>query len=210
MGIIDSVLDSLRKETRVIKANPWSFAVFIICGCAMGYAVGRWYDAKTLVEDDSLVRRYRVALGIAPGSPSALVELNNQELALKAALIVSKLREAANRLDSLTLEIDKRQNSGEIDGTQDLKERMDAAKGIAEEVDSSGVSADAYNVVNELEKRLAPAALAHVAMVAEVKGIDGGRTPISSLFSATGFDSLMFYRKLANEIDQMAKLLPPD
>ena len=48
---------------------------------------------EQIAAKDGQLNRYRVALGIDPASKGALVELSNQELALKAQATVTKLRE---------------------------------------------------------------------------------------------------------------------
>jgi hypothetical protein len=71
------ILEILRGEWRVIKSAPLSFIVFLAIGAVFGYGASNWYYSKQIADTDGQVRRYRVALGIDKGGPSALAELSN-------------------------------------------------------------------------------------------------------------------------------------
>ena len=71
------------------------------------------------------------------------------------------------------------------------------------------IASDTYNVDNELRKRLSPEAVAHIIRVPALVAENGSHIPIAALFRGSGMD-VFYLQGLANEIEQMAKLLPPD
>lgn len=191
----------------MLTKAPVSFVSLALVFFSAGIGVGLWHYSERLDTKDGEIHRYRVALGIDEASRGALVELNNQELALKAQSIVVKLRQLSSALAQKSDEIQKRTNSGEIDKTQAFKEQMAAMKEVSQDFDSS-LASDAYNVENELRKRLDPVAISHVVRVPALVA-DGSRVTVPDLFRGSGFDSV-YIGGLADEIEQMAKLLPPD
>ena len=193
----------------LIKA-PVTFIGLALVFLMAGVQLGAWHYSELLSEKDGQISRYRVALGIDPGSAGALVELNNQELALKAQSIVVTLRELDSAFRQKSDEIQKRKNTGLIDDKEAGQETIAAAKEISQSFDS-GLASDTYNVENELRKRLDPEAMSHVVMVpAFVNNGDlNSRVSIVDLMRGTGFDSF-YIGRLADEIEQMAKQLPSD
>ena len=98
--MLEKIAAFLEKEWDVLKKAPFVFITLSVLCLSVGYAIGMLYfdsQVASLHEElnakDGQIGRYRVALGIDPGSSGALVELNNQELALRAQTIVLKLRE---------------------------------------------------------------------------------------------------------------------
>jgi hypothetical protein len=159
---------------------------------------------------DAQIARYRVALGVDPASKGALVELNNQELALKTQAIVARLRQFSSELDEKSKAIDQRVSSGEIDKSKVGELKLNAMKEVSQDFDT-GLASDTYNVENELRSRLDSSAMSHVITVPALMGDGDPRSRITfpDMFRGTGFDVLML-RRLADEMEQMAKLLPPD
>src|SRR5262249_31154781 len=93
--------------------------------------------------------------------------------------------------------------------------RLDAVQEVSRDFDAN-LATDAYNVENELRTRLGPDALSHVIMVPGfvLKDANGAVNPRSritfpQLMRGNAFDA-MWLGRLADEIDQMANLLPPD
>jgi hypothetical protein len=80
-----ALLEYMKVEVAVLKQAPFSFAFLLIFGLLGGVAIASWHYNQELTAKDGQLSRYRVALGIDPASKGALVELNNQELALKAS-----------------------------------------------------------------------------------------------------------------------------
>src|ERR1700677_2726545 len=97
---MQSFFDYIKKEWAALIAAPWSFAGLTAVCLGAGFAAGMLYYSsqvgslrEQLNAKDGQLGRYRVALGMDPASKGALVELNNQELALKAQWLVLHLRQ---------------------------------------------------------------------------------------------------------------------
>jgi hypothetical protein len=207
---VSALLDHIKTELAVLKQAPFTFAFLLIFGILAGIGIGSWHYDEQLTAKDGQLSRYRVALGIDPASKGALVELNNQELSLKAQPIVVGLRQLSAELERKELAIRQRVVSGELDKQKANQEKIAAMREVSRDFDGS-LASDAYNVEHELRKRLSPEAMAHVIKVPAFIG-DGdpnSRIIVSDIFRGSGPDALMIGR-LADEIEQMAKLLPPD
>ena len=211
------ITEFIQKEWGNLMKAPTAFVMLAVLSLGLGYGGGMLYYAsqmgslhEQLSAKDGQLGRYRVALGIDPASRGALVELNNQELALKAQSIVLGLRQFGLELEEKCKAIDKRANSGELDKGKVGDEKMAAMKEISGDFDRN-LASDTYNVENEVRKRLSPEAMAHVLRVpAFVIGGDlNSRVTMADMARGSGFDAMMLGR-LADEIEQMAKLLPPD
>jgi hypothetical protein len=210
------ILESLREEKRVIRSAPFSFLVFLAIGATAGYWVSSLnYGGQVaslreqLDAKDAQVGRYRVALGIEPGSKGALVELTNEELALKAKPLVEQLRQFNAELAEKQNQIGKRASIGEIAAADVGKERLAVDQEISKEFDST-IASDVYNVENALRSRLDSSALSHVMMVPGFIVNGDPRTRITIPGITRGPMQAMMLDRLADEIEQMAKLLPPD
>ena len=101
------LIERIRQEAREIRRAPFSFVVFLSVGAAAGYFASNFYYAKQISDKDSQIGRYQVVLGIKAGSEGALVELNNEELELRAESIVAKLRGLDSALDARFADIKK-------------------------------------------------------------------------------------------------------
>jgi hypothetical protein len=207
------ILEKIKQEARVIKSAPFSFLLFIVVGGSLGYAASQWYYSKQIADingqlnaKDGQINRYRVALGIDRASKGALVELNNQELALKALAVAAELREFNAALDAKSEAMQKQADANKTKPEQALKDKIAAMKEAAQSFDSN-LASDAYNVDNELRRRLDPKAIAHIVRVPALIGEDGTRIPVTAFFRGEMID-LFYIRLLADEIEQMAKLLP--
>jgi hypothetical protein len=201
------LLERIRQEAHVIKSAPWSFILFLIVGGSVGYGSSSWYYSKQIGDKEDQIRRYQVVLGIKPGSAGALVELTNEELALKTQSIVAQLRELSATFDEKSKAIQKQVDAKRIDKDQAFEDEQAAMQEVSQDFDSN-LASDADNLRNELRKRLDPAAIAHVVRVPAFKAENGSSVPVTALFRGSGFDTF-FIRGLADEIEEMAKLLPP-
>jgi hypothetical protein len=156
---------------------------------------------------DGEISRYRVACGLEPASKGALVQLNNAELTLKAQSVVAKLRKLDSHLDARLKLLDDEARDKKISKGQAFMNRIAAQQEMSKEFQRT-CSSDAYNVDNELRSRFDPKAIAHVLEVPALI-TDDADIPISEIAKGTGFD-VFYFGKLADEIEQMAILLPPD
>ena len=197
----------------MLKKAPLAFVLLLVVGVISGARIEAWRDSGQMAslqeqirQKDDKVSRYRVALGIDPASRGALVELNNEELYLKAESVVAKLRTFASKLDGTLAEIKKRVDSNKIDKKQAWQETMEAMKQVSQDLDKN-LASEAYNVDNELRNRLDPKAISHVVRVPAIVSDEGVSIPITALSKGSGWDSF-YIKALADEIEQMAKLLP--
>jgi hypothetical protein len=207
------VLERLRAEGRVIKSAPFAFLVFLVIGGSVGYLASSWYYSKEITDKGGEIGRYRVALGIDKASEGSLIELNNAELEAKALSTSLKLENLCSRYQKRITEIQEQKAEGKIDD----KGMLDRQKAIDSELSYEFVQnlrADSFNVDNELRRRLGPQAVAAiVGITPSVVADDGTRVDITTLvLSAGGMPrfNMDFTCPLANGIEQMAKLLPPD
>jgi|SRR5579871_3508774 len=200
----------IKAEFAVLRGAPFTFVGLLVVSVGAGVAIGAWHYSERLETQELEIHRYRVALGIDKASEGALVELNNQELALRAQKIVADLRTLSTELDQKCSDIDKRAKSGELETSKAGEAKFAAMKEISQNFDGD-LASDTYNVEHELRKRLSPEAIAHVVRVpAFIEGNDpNSRVTLFDFMRGSGFDAMMLGR-LADEIEQMAKLLPSD
>jgi hypothetical protein len=213
--MLENLAAHIQKEWAVLKTAPAAFVMLAIVSIGAGVAGGTWYYAgqvgslhEQLYAKDDQLGRYRVALGIDPASKGALVELSNQELALKAQSIVAKLRSYAAMMHSENQGIEKRFKDGTISDSQAMNERLAAEKNVSEQFDRN-LASDAYNVENELKSRLDPVTRSHIVGVPAFRfGSDPhDRVTMSDLFRRSGFAEML--GGLADEMEEMARLLSP-
>ncbi|HEV2549010.1 MAG TPA: hypothetical protein VGU20_16835 [Stellaceae bacterium] len=153
------------------------------------------------------IARYRVAIGIDPATPSALLQLTNKELQSKAETIVGRLRGLF--LTYTTQLADIRALPGLDD--QARRQRKEAVERDLDQQYITNLRSDAYNVDFELRRRLGPAAVAGIIGISpSVVAADGTRINILQLTTAVNFPAfdLGFLSVLADGIQQMARLLP--
>jgi hypothetical protein len=119
------------------------------------------------------------------------------------------LRELDSELDAKLKVVQQSQASGEIQQEQAFKDMMAARQEISQNFDKS-LASDADNVQNELRGRLSPEVLNHIVRVPAFVEIPGGsRLTLSEMMRGSGFDT-PYIHGLANEIEEMAKMLPSD
>jgi hypothetical protein len=153
--------DYIRQEGAVLKKAPLAFVGLAIVFFGVGIAVAHWYDSDKLNDKDDQLRRYRVALGVEPGSPNALVELTNPELKSKALLVSSSVQALCEQFNKRSAEIKAQLDAKKIDekGANDRQQAL--MKDISAQFDHN-LRADALNVHSELLRRLDPKAAAAV------------------------------------------------
>ncbi len=205
------IFEYIKREWDVLTKAPLTFIGLALLSFSAGVGVGLWHYSERLNEKDGQVGRYRVALGIDPASKGALVELNNQELALKAQSTVAELRKLGARLDARFAEINKQENAKKMNHEQAMKAK-DAfiEEGLRASQDfHANLASDMYNLRNELRRRLDPAAIAHIPSYPFFNMVDGSRLYVDQIVRDMRLDYFLI-PKLADEIEQMTKLLPPD
>jgi hypothetical protein len=214
------ILDFFRREWLALRAAPGSFIGLVIICFGAGLGAATWYYGaqvaavkEQLNTKDAQIGRYRVALGIDPASKGALVELNNQELALKAKSTVATLRTLSSELDGKLSGIQKELDSKKIGQKQASEERRTARNDVSQDFNDN-LASDANNIENELRRRLDPKAVEHIVRVPafnelDAKGNPVNHLPFTELLRGSGVDTF-FIKGLANEIEQMADLLPSD
>jgi hypothetical protein len=205
--------ETLRGETSVIKSAPWSFILFLVVGASTGYGASSWYYSKQITERDGQIGRYRVALGLDKTGDNALVELTNTELQSKATTIAGKLDNMCSLYQKREQEIQQSLNVGEIDqaGAMDRRKTVDTEMSYDF---IQNLRADTFNVDNELRRRLGPTSVAAIVGISpSIASDDGTRVDIRTLMLSSGGMpgfNMDFTCPLANSIEQMVKLLPPD
>jgi hypothetical protein len=200
------VFEYVKQEWVVLKGAPLSFVGLAAVFFVAGISIGAWHYSERLDTKDGEIHRYRVAMGIDAASQGALVELSNQELELKAQFTVSKLRALHAELNNRLAAIQTKADEKKITQAQLGKDQWTVRQEVAQDFDSN-LASDAHNVDEELRRRLDPKAIAHVVRVPALVSADGSRIPITALFKGDGPDTF-FIIGLADEIEQMAKLLP--
>lgn len=200
-----SLWEYIKAEFVVLKAAPVSFVGLVVLSISAGIGIGAWHYGERLEADQAQIKRYRVALGIDAASKGALVELSNEELALRARSIVAKLRDFNSTLNTRVTEVQKLNEAHKASKEQAAKDQLAVMQQVSQEFDSN-LASDAYNIDAELRRRLSPEAVSHIVRVPALVSDDGAHIPITALIRGSGFD-VGFLRVLADEIEQMAKLL---
>ena len=202
------ILGTIKGEARTIRAAPFSFFVFVIIGVSLGYGASTWYYSKQISDRDAQIGRYRVALGIDKGSASALVELSNSELAAKAISSASSVR-------TLCFAFQKREAllgsaTAGSKKQQDEWRKADNAlmQGVSDEFDRD-LKADFVNANNEVIRRLDPKSLGGVVRFPIWRDAETG-APVGMPSLMSGELEAPFLCSYADQLEQMAKLLPPD
>jgi hypothetical protein len=205
----------IRKEWAVLRSAPGAFIGLAVVFFLSGAGAGSYYFAgqiaamrEQMVTKDGQVSRYRMALGIDPGSKGALVELTNEELQAKGFQSVAKLRELCGstrrQVDALRVLL----NEGKIDVKQWREGQLALNKDLADRFDQQQ-RADVLNIFNEILRRLDQKSIGAIARVSP-SIIMGGGAPvplIASMPSGSEMESILAC-ELANSLDQSAKQLP--
>ena len=209
------LFDHVKSNWAVFMNAKLAFIVLAGLGIGVGFTTGMFYYSgqvgslhEQIGAKDGQISRYRVALGIDPASKGALIELNNAELAARALSTVTKLRNLSAEFGRRSAGITQQKDSGKLTDEQAFEQQQTVMKQVSEDFDKK-LASDAENIRNELRTRLSPDAIAHIVRVPALLSDDGKSIPITALFKGTPVDSF-FIGGLADEIEQMTKLLPPD
>ena len=214
---MQAILAYIQKEWAVVSKAPFTFLGIAALFVGAGYGAGAWHYAERIsVKDEQIIQRneqiarYRVALGVDSASRGILIDLTNQELQAKSANTVKNLRDTCFSLRKKDADIRAQFNAGKID-KNGLDDRLSAMNKEMSEKFVRYLRSDAFNVDNELRRRLGPQAVAAiVGITPSVVSDDGTRIDVLGIIpSGVGFD-VSFTCVLADGIEQMAKLLPPD
>ena len=214
--MLEKLFNHIKENWAVFMTAKAAFLTLAALGSGAGFGLGMLYyssqvgslheqintkDAQLKAKDgelngkDSQISRYQVVLGIKPGSEGALVELNNQELALKAQSIVGKLREYSSMLEAKGAAINSQLAAKKINREQASEAHFAAIREVSQNFDSY-LASDTYNVENELRYRLDPSALSHVIMVPGFIADHNPRTRITfpDIMRSSGFDAMWLGR----------------
>lgn len=201
----------------MLRGAPFSFVTLAVLCLAGGIGVGTWHSSgqidalkEQLNTRDGEAKRYRVALGIDEASKGVLIELTNEELLAKTSTTVTKLRDTCFSLRRTTTQLDAEMSGGKIDAKEKWQRLWALNKGFSEQF-AKNLRADSFNLDNELRRRLGPAAVAAIVGVPPSVFANNG-APIDIVGLSTGgmgFD-VGFTCTIADSIEQMAKLVPPD
>jgi hypothetical protein len=199
------LIQILHDERDVIVGAPFLSFVLVGLGSILGYAVAKWYLTGRLTEKEGLLARYRVALGLVPGSRGVLIELTNEEMRAKATTTAAALRD---------FEIGMRnETQSAVSGARNEADKAERAMRIlrdsSDEFDRK-LKADAVSVDTELRRRLGPQALASSVGLPPTFYTASDRAPIgiTSLMPSGMGMSAGFAGTFADGIEQMARLLP--
>jgi len=198
----------IKAEFAVLKAAPLSFMGLVVLSVSAGIGIGAWHYGERLDTQETQIKRYRVALGIDHASEGALIELNNEELRAKALTVSANLQNLCSAYSRKVEEVQK-------DPKTDEKGKHERIMAIDKDLSYQFITnlrSDAFNVDNELRRRLGPTAVAAiVGITPSIVADDGTRVDLNTLLlSAGGLPgfNMTFTCPLAGGIEQMAKLLP--
>ena len=152
--------------------------------------------------------RVRVAIGIDPATPNALLTLRNRELQTKALAVAARLRDM-NREYTKGIEVIEAQKS------LSEKEKFDRTLSFGKELNGRfqrELRAEAYNIDFELRRRLGRDGVRGIIGIPElVDKEDGSRISLLQVVAAADMlgVNMGFLGTLAFGIEQMALRLPP-
>ena len=200
-------LEFLRREWPVVRQAPGSFVIAVlVCTGLVLLGASSYYNSETrkLKSDND---RYKILLGIDKPTTTTLSLLTNSELRSKAFHIVEEIRERIRGHQENELSLSEKRKEGKITeeeyDTLSEGEYDRAASAFAIEIRSA-----ALNVYNELRRRLPE----DVTLMMPVLRPADPTDPTVSLYQAFSLQQVSwgFAERLANDIDQLAKLLPSD
>jgi hypothetical protein len=210
-----SLLEYVKGEWEVLKEAPVAFILLLAIGVISGIAVGGWRDSgrmdslqEQIKERDGRISRYRVALGIDKASQNSLIELTNEELEVKAANIIGKLRQMYASFQKRSENLRKQQDANKISEKAAVDQEIALMREVANEFDAT-LRSDYLLTENELLRRLDPKAAAAVVRIPLSDAATGTPISIFTLGPAAGsFMETGLLPMLADEMEQLSKLLP--
>jgi hypothetical protein len=203
------ILDYLKGEGRVIRGAPLGVVGFCLIVGLLTFKAVDWHYSGQITELQGQNERYRRVLGIAPGSPDALVELTNSEIAAKTKPIVDEIRQRVKQYKDKVNAVDQAKMSGELTENQHFAELMKLRNEASGDFDD-GTLSEAINLEHELYKRVRPQDRASVMAPGFSGGADStDRLTLVQIARNTPIliDHMPY---LADELEQLSKLLPPD
>jgi hypothetical protein len=210
---IGDIVKYLFREWRLIRRFPVSFAAAVLVVGVLIWIAMEWryrgiieIKVTTIGALNDEKARLRVALGVDPATPTALISLNNKELAAKATTVVVRLREFAKEYNDGLESIRKQTN---LTKEQMFAQQQTLANDIGAEY-TKEIKSDAHNVDFELRRRLGPKQVAGIIGISpSVVARDGARMDILQIAAlASPVMELGTLSTMAFGIEQMAKLLP--
>ncbi len=211
------ILEFIKKEWSVLKQAPFSFAALVLVTLGMTYEAVSWHysgqisSLKEQISDkDGQIHRYRVVLGIDKQSEGVLIELSNEELKATSLSTAVRLREMCFSARDKQNEVKAECDSGRIDKKACGERTLTTIEQASDEFDRR-LRSDTFLIDSELRRRLGPKAVAAIVGIApSFVTKDGTRINIFGVVpGGSGFEAA-FLCVLADGIEQMAKLLPPD
>ncbi|HVN63749.1 MAG TPA: hypothetical protein VMT58_03880 [Candidatus Binataceae bacterium] len=217
--MLASLFDYIKKEWAVLVNAPFTFVGLSILSLLVGFSGGMIYYSgqngalrEQINARDGEINRYRVALGIDVASKGSLIELSNQELRAKTETLVAKLRDLCHSYETRRLQIQERAASQKLNKQEKTLELENLTKEMNGRFVGT-VRADTFNVDNELRRRLKPEAVAAIPQILPslTEAAHGTQIDVMSLIPSDFFGiGIEMACSLADSIEQMANLLPPD
>jgi hypothetical protein len=213
------LLDRLRREWENVVRAPWSFVTVTIVAFALAYlaAIGYYSSVVASLREQNNaqsgeISRLRVAMGIDATSKGALVELTNEELKGKSRTVILDLRQFCSEYQRKYAAIQAELDAKKIDekAASDQKDAFD--KRLSDSF-LRNFRADTFNVDNELRRRLGPDSVNSIVGISHsITADNGAQVDLLSVLVSSGSPGFTvgFTCTLADSIEQMAQLLPPD
>ena len=208
--MLEAFIKYILGEFRGIAYAPVSFLASAVALSVLVWWVMDWRYQGVIEDQRSTIQtltqengRHRVAIGSDPATPVALTSLSNKELSLKAATVVSRLRDMYLAYENSP---GKSQQEKGIDDEAKAKARTALLNNLSYQFVTE-LRSDAFNVDFELRRRLGPKAVAGIVEIPNETRMAILQLPSSG--PIPGF-VLAFTGTLADGIEQMAKLLPAD
>lgn len=213
------LLDRLRREWENVVRAPWSFATVTVVAFVLAYLAAAGYYSSvvaSLREQTSAqsgeISRLRVAMGIDATSKGAMVELTNEELKGKSRTVILDLRQFCSEYQRKYAEIQAELDAKKID-EKAASDQKDAFDKRLSDTFVTKYRADTFNVDNELRRRLGPDSVNSIVGVSRsITADNGAQVDLLSVAISSGSPGFTvgFTCTLADSIEQMAQLLPPD
>ena len=205
---MQNLIEYIRAEWQVLKSAPFTFIGLAAVCITFGIVVASWHYSGRIEERNGQVHRYRVALGIDKASAGSLVELTNEELKAKAANTVSKLREICLSYDRRSEEVTRQLQAKKIDDKA-ARDRQQALMTEGSNEYDRDLRSDFIILTNELLKRLDRKAAAGVVRVPLFDAETGTPVGLPALIPSGTVMAVNFLCPMADETEQLSKLLPP-
>lgn len=159
-------------------------------------------------ENEAAIKRYRHALGIDENTGrTTLIELSNRELKKKSTLLYEKIRQINNYNDERIRELNNKLAKKEIDEGKLVIARNEEIARYTKEFDEK-IRVDAVMVLGELRNRIPLDKRKHFIGLPDIRPADRRDSSVSLHRAMPSAMSVHFSGLLANEIEELVKLLP--